>query len=255
MTTHRTHPHALALLNGRATRKLANNTYARKLDNGGVAVKLHATDVLTFNPDGSVTVTTGGYKTPTTKDRINGFLPHGFPRVYQAKGVWQWAAPYREGQPFQRAALSTYQDGDTLGRKGALRPSPGKAAEAARVKALVKRINAFAEVCAAAVPMPAPSGGDCWLCLLERQGHDQGTGHLDEHMRDGYAVPSLVLTALEATGNGDAIKAAAFGQYPAYVGLAKDRVRKAVRRHLKARFGLAGGAFRKDPAQTGFAVR
>ncbi len=255
--------HALSLLNGRKTRKLASNTYARTLENGAVAVKLHATDILTFNPDGTVTVNSGGYKSNTTKARVNALLPSGFPRLYQSKGVWNWAAPYREGKPF--ATVSTYQDGDTFGARGKLRPSPGKTKEAARIKELTARINLHAQRCADALPLPMPSGGDDWFsALVVTEGPDKGkplgeatgnTEHLESNMAEGYVVPSLVLTALDRTGAGNLIKSATFGQCPGYVDLARTYVKRAVRRYMKARFGIAGGAFRKDPAQTGFAVR
>ena len=242
----KTHTHALALLNGRKTRKLANNTYARTLENGGVAVKLHDTDILTFNPDGSVTVNSGGYKSRTTKARLNSLVPSGFPRLYQSKGVWHWSNG------------ATFQDGDTFGPKGALRPSPGKVKEAKRIADLTKRINAHAALCASSLPLPMPSGGDDWFSALRTEdGRPLGeatnnTEHLESNMAEKYVVPSLVLRALEQTGAGNLVKAATFGQYPGFVETARRYVKTGVRRYMKARFGLAGGAFRKDPSQTGY---
>lgn len=54
---------------------------------GWAAVQLHATDVLVFDVDGSVVLNSGGWRTLTTKARMNEFLPVGF-RVYQKRGAW-----------------------------------------------------------------------------------------------------------------------------------------------------------------------
>jgi hypothetical protein len=50
-------------------------------------LKLHATDVITWTPDGKIILNSGGYRTHTTKDRMNGFLPAGI-RVYQKNFNW-----------------------------------------------------------------------------------------------------------------------------------------------------------------------
>ena len=67
-----------ALLTGRCkeSRKLANNTHLHRRSWGaGIAVKLHSTDVVTFLPDGSIELSTGGWSTPTTRDRMDAALP------------------------------------------------------------------------------------------------------------------------------------------------------------------------------------
>lgn len=70
--------------NLRNRRKLANNTYLERRDDLTIAVKLHATDVVTFTPEGTM-LNTGGWFTSTTKDRINSYSPL---KVYSEKGVW-----------------------------------------------------------------------------------------------------------------------------------------------------------------------
>ena len=66
-------------------KRLANNTYLRRVDIDNFAVCLHSTDVVTLHPDGSYTLRTGGWQTPTTKDRINEYSPA---RVSQRKFEW-----------------------------------------------------------------------------------------------------------------------------------------------------------------------
>lgn len=76
---------------GRAqdSKSLGNNTAAHRFDygpaTGSIGVRLHATDVVVAHPDGSVTLNSGGYRTVTTKDRINRFLPKGYD-----EGGWRW---------------------------------------------------------------------------------------------------------------------------------------------------------------------
>jgi hypothetical protein len=65
-----------SMLQGRCreSRKLGNNTYLLR-GNKEIAVKLHATHILTFYPNGSIRVATGGWNTVTTKARINEYIP------------------------------------------------------------------------------------------------------------------------------------------------------------------------------------
>lgn len=67
-----------AKLQGRCyqSRKLANNTYLKRRTWGktAIAAQLHSTDVITFYEDGRIEVSTGGWDTVTTRDRINNYL-------------------------------------------------------------------------------------------------------------------------------------------------------------------------------------
>ena len=67
--------------------RVGNNTAKITYDDGSVAYRLHKTDVITNNPDGTVTLDTGGWATSTTKDRMNTYLPEGY-GVSQKQGVW-----------------------------------------------------------------------------------------------------------------------------------------------------------------------
>ena len=65
---------------------------------GTVAVRYHRTDVATLHPDGTVTLRTGGWRTVTTKRRINQALRYfGVPTVvYQHRFNW-YLAPRDQG--------------------------------------------------------------------------------------------------------------------------------------------------------------
>lgn len=75
-------------------KKLENNTYLHyaenfsandKLGAGAICVRLHSTDVVSIHADGTYTLNSGGWRTVTTKARINEYCPVG---ISQVKGVW-----------------------------------------------------------------------------------------------------------------------------------------------------------------------
>jgi hypothetical protein len=57
------------------SRKLQNNTYAKRGYSGQIAIQLHATDILTFHSDGQIGMNTGGWDTVTTRRRMNDYIP------------------------------------------------------------------------------------------------------------------------------------------------------------------------------------
>jgi hypothetical protein len=67
------------------TRKLENNTWLVKIDDDTYGVKLYDTVVVEVRRDGGYRLFTGGYKTTTTKDRINKYGPK---TVRQNKKTW-----------------------------------------------------------------------------------------------------------------------------------------------------------------------
>lgn len=87
-------------LNGRESKKVMHNTYLQwrteESSTGergrAVALKYHNTDVITWHADGRIVVDVDGWQTPTTKLRLNEFLPAGF-RAYSDRGVWYISTP------------------------------------------------------------------------------------------------------------------------------------------------------------------
>jgi hypothetical protein len=69
----------------RAIRKIAHNTHLHRIDADTIAVRLHSTDVLTLHRDGRAVLSSGGWRTVTTKERLNRYAPC---RVYQQRGEW-----------------------------------------------------------------------------------------------------------------------------------------------------------------------
>src|SRR2546423_133014 len=74
-----------AILGKRERKKLARNTYLERRENG-FAVRYHATDVATWTKTGLV-LDSGGYRTVTTRERINWALPMDV-SLSQTRGVW-----------------------------------------------------------------------------------------------------------------------------------------------------------------------
>ena len=68
----------------RGSVKLTHNTYLER-DGAEYVVRLWGTDILRFLPDGSVVLNSGGYRTVTTKDRLNHFGPV---HVHSVRGRW-----------------------------------------------------------------------------------------------------------------------------------------------------------------------
>jgi hypothetical protein len=88
-----TYAEARAIFKNTRRRKLANNTYLEeRFDPNWIAplyaVRLHSTDVVTFRPNDTIELNTGGWRTVTTKERINRVLKvHGF-TLYQKNHEW-----------------------------------------------------------------------------------------------------------------------------------------------------------------------
>lgn len=185
-----------AKIKNRPTKKLANNTYIVR-DGDNLAVRLHNTNILFFQPDGVITVNTGGWKTMTTKARINDYI--GNPRITRDKGLWYWW----QGGDWQtwKETRIPFTDGDQI-IQGELRPQATPAQDKEQGK-LRKQIDKFAQLCAASIPLDPPGPGDCFDCQFSTpDGKCLGDSfndkeHLLSHMEEGCVVPSLVYRAMK----------------------------------------------------------
>lgn len=211
-------------------RKLENNTYAERRENGAIAIRLHATDILTFHSDGRIVANTGGWKTATTKDRLNRYLPD---TIWQHRGKWAVRG-------FDFADGITWHPDGTI--TGAASAKDSKAETALR-----KQIAEYCKAIVEALPLPMPNVGDCWYCHLHEVETKKplgevtnNTDHLKQHMAEKYFVPSMVWRALEfcgcnPQGGGCFWFEAAFGK--AAIG-DKKQVGRMVKKYLHRQFGL-----------------
>jgi hypothetical protein len=79
---------AVSMVHGKTkqkARKIGNNTYAEIESDNSVSIRLHGTAVVRFYPNGLVKLNSGGWRTSTTKNRINKYSPV---KVYQKKYEW-----------------------------------------------------------------------------------------------------------------------------------------------------------------------
>lgn len=90
--------------------KLAHNTYLIRAGDAYV-VRFHGTDVVTYYPDGRVRLNSGGWRTYTTKRRLNMFGPVP---VWAERGEW-----YVGG-----ARKTLFRDGMLIGPAGEALPDP-----------------------------------------------------------------------------------------------------------------------------------
>lgn len=72
-----TYEDAERFLGRRDQRRLASNKILHRTNDGNIHVRLHNTDVVTYHPDGGITINTGGYRTRTTAATIKDYTGKG----------------------------------------------------------------------------------------------------------------------------------------------------------------------------------
>ena len=213
----------LEKLKGKDSKKLENNTYLVKVDAETLGVKLHNTIVVYIFKSGNYQYDTGGWRTVTTKDRINRYGPA---RVHQENNIWY-------------IGNGVFEDGVRLDSNGKvlskLRVPDAVQKKKRKLDKLVRTyINGFADhvvknglkpgekeqsewdvVTLGERPKPLePGPGDCWAGYFGLQKGEGGkvedklqeplgVQHLLDHMteEDGpYFVPSLLWKAITTAG-------------------------------------------------------
>lgn len=226
-------PHEIA-----TAKKIARNTWRYNRDDGTEVIRLHNTDIVATK-DGQTTFTSGGFRTITTKDRMN-LNGQGF-RIYSVKGAWHVA---------RGEQVAHFFEGITLPRDFA--NAEKLATEAKAEKELNASIRKFCSLLLdESKPIPRPDTGDCWYCSMfdratpaEQRGQpgDRTGGkvrnaeHLLEHIREGYMHGSLILNAIRWAGYGDAFVHLTFSD-PSFFHGDRRRLATIVRRYLKYQLG------------------
>lgn len=191
------------------SRKLARNTYLKRR-NGHIAVQYHATDVVSYYPNGDIVLNSGGWLTMTTKERIDWFTP-AWLRVSQNRGVWYITIRDLNSKDYWAAkATHRFFDGITFGPRGGCRNPMSESAreredrDNKETDRQIKRYVAGWIETAVTGQMPLPSGGDCWYCCMFPESKGEGEAdHLLSHIEEEYYVPSLIVKAAEAKRYGD----------------------------------------------------
>lgn len=236
-----------AKLTGRCSqsRKVANNTYLERRGDD-IAVRLHATDVVTFHADGTATLNTGGWFTVTTKARINDYLPGGI-SLSSIKGRWflmyighwdgeHWVPSERKAVPFSDGIVLDLATLDVIAGAPAAETVKAEDDENTATRKAIEKylrktkpediVKAFSH-----------SDGDCWSCAgALGEGAKGERGHLLHHLDEQYVMASLARNAVTERGFAypDVIlstiyRSAQAGQVDPFY---RDSVRKYLRKHL-----------------------
>ena len=170
---------------------IANNTRLMKRGED-YAVRLHETDVVTIHGDDTYTLNTGGWRTVTTKERINRFSPAC---VYSDRKVWLVGG-------------SLFKDGMKVGSGGSALihndPAEGFALQRKLDNLVRNYINGFCKLIKSG-ELKDPDGGDCWYCSMfdKGMGKSASVDHLFSHLEDKYYVSSLLVNALKERSYGN----------------------------------------------------
>lgn len=167
-------------------------TWAERMGDDVIAIGLNETYIMFFRPDNTVELRTDGWKTVTTKDRMNDYLPQGW-HVYQEKREWyvrNWRTdevwPFAEGITIDYANETVHGEADPeLEDERRLRD-----------KRIKKYAKGFAEALAKS-ELRWGGAGDCWMCVGMFGDEAQvATDHLESHFEEKYYVGALLKNAV-----------------------------------------------------------
>ena len=196
-------------------RSKVERTYAKattfRVEGDNIVVRYHHTDIITFKPDGSISIYFNGYHTMTTRRRIGDIVNV---RVWGSNGMSEVAGTVVAN----RATIVN----------GIVTETDYKKSDEDEIKDMKKRIKAYCKEYADAYPnMDDPSEGDCWYCSMFG---GQGSSHLLSHMEEKYYVPSLLHLAARDAGYTSGIPFTIFG--PSYVKPVKQKVYRTIYKYM-----------------------
>lgn len=214
----------------KSAKKLGRNTWRYVRADGAECVRLHKTDVA-CTLKGQTTLNSGGWRTVTTKDRMNSNRA-GW-RVFSLNGRW-----YVSGGPDGERV--EFFDGITLPRdlkrKGKAKPVT---AETATLKQLDKYLAALKRL----EKLPEPTGGDCWLCSMfggtltpGAKVHDPQ--HLRDHLAERYIFGALIVIAMRWAGRTDHAISYYWREFPKKNSTGRAAIIRDVRKFFKAQLGI-----------------
>ncbi len=231
-----------AILQGRnyRSKKLQNNTYLERIAGNAIAVRLHNTHIITLYDDNTAMLDSGGWRTATTKDRLN---QYGF-HVRQENSEW-----FYSGITGNMFAPSLFVDGMIVSTEdGTIISDMPQQDILEKRKKLKERIKKYAKLCGSNVPgLPEPSSADCWFCVMtDEKGNSMGdafndTNHLESHMDEKYVVPALVYNAMVEAGAGSIFFQTVFTDKPSFLNenTIGEFVTRWVRKYMYRRFNFA----------------
>jgi len=203
------------------------NTVEYTRPDGVKMIRFHGTDIMTFPKKGGVILNSGGWKTATTKERMNSHQSEC--TIMQDKGMW-----YISSNPYQgKDSRIPYFDGIKI--KNGTIINPKKSAHR-KEQSLLRQIKAYCTVVKELDVLPMPNAGDCWYCSMQTEdGKSWGDAaeshdHLLEHLKEKYIMGSLIFNALKHVGYVD----------PRVIFQMdiRDSIVRAIRKYFKSKLGL-----------------
>lgn len=223
-----------------SAKKVANNTVEYTREDGTRVIRLHLTDIVEILPNGVIRLNSGGYKTATTKERIERYLPEGM-RLWSEKGIWYIGKPSWLHEAGDELSRYPFKDGMIIKPDGTVGGT--SLHEERKNKLLLKKIAAYTKAVKELVSLPLPEPGDCFYCAMVTVDDGRPIGevtgdidHLMSHLDETYIHGSLLLNAMKAARMGDMAIAWAFKNQD---GWARQNAVRAVRRYFKSQLGLA----------------
>ena len=219
------------VIKNRESKKIYNNTYLKKLEDGGLGLLLHQTFVVKFYPD-KIILDSGKWFTNTTRDRINSGLL-GFAHIEQEKG--QWFLVKQGNERIGYIDRITITDDKIIGGLSAKKIEDNLKFR----KKVNNYINMYLDKFVKG-ELPKPSNGDCWGCLMVAKDGSQPFGensnHIRGHVLQRYIMGSLFLRAME--NNKDCLSLMAKSNIAEWLEKGKpqycmtDQIRKALKKYL-----------------------
>lgn len=193
-----------------------------------VSVVLFETEIAQLYPDGSFKLFSGGYRTITTRRWLNEILLANYGGYdhktceFRSYSIWGMRGGWvvtkydsRKEEEDDRYRRTAFHEGITFGPRGGIR-NPISERIAKRERAKLRKLGEMVKQYAAdfvkaffAGKVPAPSGGDCWGCLMQTKegktmgelgGAEASRDHILGHIKAKYYVPTLLQHALEEGG-------------------------------------------------------
>ena len=186
-------------------------------------IRLHKTDILTFDSRGGFVVNTGGWNTLTTRDRINHFLPCGY-SVYTHNGQIHLSTPTRGVVPFGESVQ--------VGPRGAIKPDQSESAQN-RLKRLIDQF--MNHVKRNGLPSASESGGDPFVFSPDQV--DKSV--MVDWLESKYFTRRMYCLAIEYAGLTDFAAVHFCDMIDRKDGKLDATDTRRIRRYIRSRVGLA----------------
>jgi len=199
----RKHSDAEAALKGRPVKKIGYQTWVERTEAGDIALRHFATRVMTFHQDNSVTLDAKGFRSKSTRERLDDCVPRPY-RIFQKKSLWWYGTFDGDPIPFFDGLVIDGVTGKPLNGPTTEEVKADLQAKKAIEKRIKKYVDGYIDMLVTE-QVEVPSNGDCWTCLGLVTDFSSGEvvddgDHLLSHMDENYYVPSLAINAMREAG-------------------------------------------------------